>query len=260
MAEAMPEAVVFTLFAPIAAMGDVAVGERRAGFDRPARSAVLGLVAAALGLDRGDEAAHAALDGTYLLAARVLSRGALLQDYHTVQAPPASRKHRWTTRRAALDRPSHELGTLISLRDYRTAPLVDIALVARDGADPRFAPERIAQALARPAYTLFFGRKACPLGLPPGPHRCGIGSLREAFGAADQQRPEIRSELLGRTEPDETVYADVGLTELRGGLGLTRPDYRLRSIERRRDRSVSRRRWQFTLRDEAVLIPAQGKP
>src|SRR4051794_31408461 len=96
--------VVFTLFAPIAAMGDVAVGERRAGFHRPGRSAVPRLGAAALGLDRGDEAAHSALDAAYLLALRLLARGTLLQDYHTVRAPPADRKTRWATRRAALDR------------------------------------------------------------------------------------------------------------------------------------------------------------
>jgi CRISPR system Cascade subunit CasD len=252
------QTVVFTLFAPIAAMGDVAVGERRAAFDRPGRSAVLGLVAAALGIDRGDEAAHAALDAACLLALRVLSRGMLLQDYHTIQAPPAGRKARWPTRRAALNRPNHELGTLLSLRDYRTASFVDAALVARDGADPRFAPQRIAQALARPAYTLFFGRKACPLGLPPGPHVADAGSLADAFRAAAELRPEIRSELLGYAQPGETVFADVELTGARGGPDMARPDYRLQSIERRRDRSVSRRRWQFALREEAVLVPAGG--
>ena len=127
----MSETVVFTLWAPLAAMGDVSVGERRAGFDRPGRCAVLGLVAAALGLDRADEAAHAALDCDYLVAQRLLHRGDLLQDYHTVQAPPADRKARWTTRRAALDQPRHTLGTLLSLRDYRLSPFVDVALVPR---------------------------------------------------------------------------------------------------------------------------------
>src|SRR5947199_10464826 len=99
----MSEIVVFMLWAPLAAMGDMAVGERRAGFDRPGRSAVLGMVAAALGLDRADETAHAVLDRGYLMAQRVLHRGELLQDYHTVQAPPADRKTRWSTRRSALD-------------------------------------------------------------------------------------------------------------------------------------------------------------
>jgi CRISPR system Cascade subunit CasD len=145
------------------------------------------------------------------------------------------------------------------MRDYRTAPWFEAALVGRVGADSRFAPQRIADALARPTYTLYFGRKACPLGLPPGPQLSDAGSLAEAFRAAEMRAPGIREEMLGRAEPDETVFADVELTELRGGLGMTRPDYQLRSIERRRDRSVSRRRWQFALRDEAVLVPVEGR-
>ena len=47
----MGQHLVFLLHAPLGAMGGVAVGERRAGFDRPGKSAILGLVAAALGLD-----------------------------------------------------------------------------------------------------------------------------------------------------------------------------------------------------------------
>ena len=53
--------LVFLLHAPIGAMGTVAVGERRGGFDRPGKSAILGLIAAGLGLERSDEAGHLAL-------------------------------------------------------------------------------------------------------------------------------------------------------------------------------------------------------
>ena len=42
----MPAFLLFSLWAPLAAMGDVAVGERRTGLERPGKSAVLGLVAA----------------------------------------------------------------------------------------------------------------------------------------------------------------------------------------------------------------------
>ncbi len=42
----MPAGLAFTLYAPLAGLGDLAVGERRGGFDRPGRSAILGLVAA----------------------------------------------------------------------------------------------------------------------------------------------------------------------------------------------------------------------
>ena len=45
----MPDFLTFALAAPLAAMGEIAVGERRGSWDRPGRSAVLGLIAAVLG-------------------------------------------------------------------------------------------------------------------------------------------------------------------------------------------------------------------
>jgi len=257
----VPDIVLFSLWAPLAAMGDVAVGERRGGFDRPGRSAVLGLVAAALGLDRADEDAHAALDEDYLVALRVLARGELLQDCHTIQAPAADRKARWATRRAALDRPSHRLETLLSLRDYRAEPFVDVALVPRPGGSRRFAPDRLVAALARPAFTLFFGRKACPLGLPPNPVCVPAGTLGEAFRQVDAARPPDARSLLTdiRADPSRApLYADLVLDG--ADLDMLRPDYRPQRVERRRDRPLSRRRWQFELRDEVVALPAPSAP
>ena len=70
------------LAAPIAAMGTLAVGERRGTWDRPGRSAVLGLVAACLGIEREDEDAHQALEAGYGMALRVepcsATKGAVL--------------------------------------------------------------------------------------------------------------------------------------------------------------------------------------
>jgi CRISPR system Cascade subunit CasD len=258
----MPQAVVFTLWAPFAAMGDIAVGERRAGFDRPARSAVLGLLAAALGLDRNDDNAHATLDRDYLMAQRVLHRGNLLQDYHTVQAPRADRKARWTTRREALEQQRHQLGTLVSRRDYRIGPLAEIALITRQGSAHQFGPKLVAEALKRPAFTLYFGRKACPLGLPPAPVVLEADSLAAVFAAAESQRVLPAREVLGHLSPNTehaaTVYADIDLTREGQGLDLLRSDYRIARIERRRDGRGNRRRWQFELRAEVIAHPLNG--
>ncbi len=46
----MGEHLVFLLHAPLGAMGGVAVGEQRTGFDRPGKSAILGLVGQVWGL------------------------------------------------------------------------------------------------------------------------------------------------------------------------------------------------------------------
>ena len=48
--------LLFTLYAPMGSFGEIAVGERRMSWARPGRSAILGLVAAAQGVDRADEA------------------------------------------------------------------------------------------------------------------------------------------------------------------------------------------------------------
>ena len=128
----MPEFLTFALAAPLAAMGDIAVGERRGGWDRPGRSAVLGLVAACLGLTREDEAAHAALESGYGLALCRQRLGPLLADYHTAQVPPRQRGRRFATRAEELA--AQDFETILSRRDYRTDFLVLGALWQRSGA------------------------------------------------------------------------------------------------------------------------------
>jgi CRISPR system Cascade subunit CasD len=124
----VPEFLTFVLAAPLAAMGEIAVGERRGTWDRPGRSAVLGLIAACLGLAREDETAHDALETGYGLALRVQHVGPLLPDYHTAQVPPARRGRRFATRAEELS--AKDLETILSRRDYRTDVVALAALCA----------------------------------------------------------------------------------------------------------------------------------
>jgi CRISPR system Cascade subunit CasD len=121
--------LVFLLHAPLGAMGGVAVGERRAGFDRPGKSAIAGLVAAGLGLDRSDEAAHLALAHGYGLGLGEIVPGRLLYDYHTAQTPPQHQNRRFATRREELA--VDGLGTILSVREYRTDPAYLVVLWPR---------------------------------------------------------------------------------------------------------------------------------
>lgn len=265
----MPDGLAFSLYAPLAGLGDIAVGERRAGFDRPARSAILGLVAAALGFDRADEAAHAALDTTYRVAQRVRLGGTLLTDYHTVQAPQADRKTRWATRREALKRPSHRLNTLLSSRDYRSDLWVDVALIRLRPKHGGPAPADLAAALRHPAYTLYLGRKSCPLGAPLRPIAADVVErVATLFAILEENEPERDAAPWldlprARDSAAWLVFAD---RDLGGGAGrnelpdMLSPDYRQDRIERRRDRATDRRRWQFELRDEIVARPSIAEP
>lgn len=243
--------LLFTWWAPLAAMGDVAVGERRVGADRPAKSAVLGLIAAALGIERREEAAHAALASGYGQAVRVDAPGALLEDYHTVQAPPARRGKRWPTRADELA--ESRLGTILSLRDYRTDTLATIVLWARPSAPLPLA--RLSEALSTPTFVLYAGRKACPLGLPPAPCLIEAATLDAAFAEFDGDRPYPELAVRRRLGPPTgriTIFADTDAGPL-----LDPQLSQALQVVQRRDAIASRRRWQFEPRDELVIVAAR---
>lgn len=241
----MPEFLLFTLWAPLGAMGEIAVGERRTSFDRPAKSAIAGLLAAALGIERCEEQRLRGLAEGYGMAVRTDAQGAILYDYHTAQVPSARKGLRWPTRRAELA--EQQLNTILSKREYRESPWFTVALWARP--DAPYGLGTLAQALQKPRFTLYFGRKSCPLGAPPEPYVIDARDLASAYTAYDERRlPE--SEALRRKvcqpRPLGRLYLEAN------GAALLGDRYRPVHITRRRDRLLSRRRWQFQLRDELV--------
>jgi CRISPR system Cascade subunit CasD len=240
---AMPEFLTFALAAPLAAMGEIAVGERRGSWDRPGHSAVLGLIAGCLGLDREDEAAHAALESGFGLALRIQNVGPLLADYHTAQVPPARRGRRFATRADELAAP--DLATILSRRDYRTEVLVLAALWSR--AAGRWPLSGIEAALRAPYYVPYFGRKACPLMLPLAPRRTEAVDPIASLAERAERGPEPERQLLRRRSV-APLTALVTMTAADANhFGLP-----IRRVEIRRDVVASRRRWQFALREEAI--------
>lgn len=247
----MPRYLTFALVAPLAAFGSIAVGERRSGWDRPARSAVLGLVGACLGLDRADEAAHDALAEGYGLALLCHAPGRLVADYHTTQVPPARRGRRFATRAEELSAP--DLKTILSRRDYRSGAWHIGALWPRDD-NARWPLEALAEAMERPGFVPYLGRKSCPLGLPLGPSIAHAADPPTALLARHSEGPEAKL-VLAKGRNLRTVLADAPGEAIivLDAADVDRNDPRLRRIELRRDQLRSRRRWQFDLREEAVL-------
>jgi CRISPR system Cascade subunit CasD len=238
----MSEHLVFLLCAPLAAMGGVAVGERRAGFDRPGKSAILGLVAAGLGLDRSDEAAHAALGEGYSLGLGEIKSGRLLVDYHTTQTPPRRRDRRFPTRRSELR--VDDLNTLLSLREYRADPAYLVVIWPR--AAPQWSLGHLADALMRPHFVLYFGRKACPLGLPLDPRVVEAENARAAIDAYVKTRTQEQARFLQDLRVDD--WPSLLALDLDGNSDRSNA----MRVEHRRDRLESRRRWQFGLRSEVL--------
>lgn len=166
----MARYLTFQLYGPLQSWGGVAVGEVRPSGSHPTRSAVLGLVAAALGLRRSEEERLAALESGYEVMVRQDHPGALLLDYHTVQAARSRRGRVYRCRRDELrDQvdPVDDLATILSRREYLADALFTVCIRPRQ--DAAWSLEELAAALARPRFTPYLGRKGCPPGLPFGP-------------------------------------------------------------------------------------------
>jgi CRISPR system Cascade subunit CasD len=184
----MPSFLLFTLHAPMASWGDVAVGERRTTWRVPSRSAILGLCGAALGIQRDDSDAQHALAREYRAAVRVDAGGAVAEDYQTIQAVAVSNVRRAApaTRAELLAHPERE--TILSRRRYLDNSLFTAAVWATPLA--RWSLAQLAAALVAPTFVLYAGRKAHPLGLPMRPEVLEAETLAIAFG----QRPALPDE------------------------------------------------------------------
>ena len=123
--------LLFTLYAPMGSFGEIAVGERRMSWARPGRSAVFGLVAAALGIERADEAGHRNLETGLYFAVRTDAAGRPFIDYHTAQTPKARKGRSFTTRRKEVM--SGDSYTVLSSREWLADPCFTVSLWRRPG-------------------------------------------------------------------------------------------------------------------------------
>lgn len=156
----MADHLIFQLTASLGAMGEFAGHERRGSLTWPGRSAILGLLGAALGLRR--DADFSKLD-QLRMAVAIFAPGEVLRDYHTIETVPNAAVKRPQSRPAAIaDAGRQNTNTTITVRDYRTGPLYGVAVWG--------GPlEPLATALRHPAFMLYLGRKSCPLAAPPAP-------------------------------------------------------------------------------------------
>lgn len=227
----MQSYLVFTLSATLGAMGDLAGHERRGSWGWPGRSAILGLMAAALGIRRdGDFSALDCLD----LAVAVFDDGHPMRDYHTVETVPSAVIKQANSRpEALLAAGKLRSNTTITLRDYRAGGLYGVAVWGGD-----LAP--MAAALNAPQFTLYLGRKSCPLSAPPAAKVVQADAPETALAMV--QLPPWRHAMTARL-----LLADAG------------PDDS--HTEERHDRAVDRPLWHFAPRQvgfRAVSITAGG--
>jgi len=225
--------LLFQLYGPLASWGDIAVGEYRPSFAHPSKSAIIGLLAAALGIRRDEEERQNSLAASCSFAVRVDAMGVLLRDYHTTQVPSAKKGVVYYTRRSELAK-KEELNTILSSRDYRCDAAYTVAITVAN--DAPYSLEELASALLKPVFTLYLGRKSCPLATPLQPQIVNAATLRDALASVPPIT--VLADIISKADTNVFWEGDVES-------GLPR-----QQVITRRDEPRSRKRWQFSDRRE----------
>jgi CRISPR system Cascade subunit CasD len=171
--------------ATLMSFGSVVVDQQNKTDPYPYRSMLTGLVANALGLNRRDKSALAALQSRLRYAARRDRQGAAIVDYQTVDFDsngPMASELGWTTRGELEERGGGDAseGTHIRFRHYLADAIITVAITL-EPPEPHPRLDAVSAAVRSPARPLFLGRKCC---LPSGPVWFGefaAPSLRRAL-------------------------------------------------------------------------------
>lgn len=229
--------LVFRLYGPLASWGQAAVGGDRPTGVYPTRSALIGLLAAALGIKRDEEQALEQLNQSVSIAIKQMVPSSLMRDFHTAQVPSTSRKVRHLTRKSELA--EDKLNTILSSRDYRCDGLWIVAINLLPQAT--YQLEALKQALLTPKFTLYLGRKSCPLAMPLSPQIVNK-NLKEALDTPFEpltKSPKQDNFLLSGN--NNVIYYWEGSKDAlqsQGAVITTQPW----------DSPLNKTRWQFTQR------------
>ena len=248
--------LVFRLYGAMASWGEIAVGETRQSARYPSKSAITGLLAAALGIKRECDEKHLALVNGYQQAIKLVKTGQILKDYHTAQAPDSVGKYSYQTRRDELLIGKDRIGTVLSSREYRTDAQAVVAIQAMD--DAPYSVSELQQALQTPKFHLYLGRKSCPLAAPLAAQIVAAAHFYDALNQYSLNRL-LQSDR--DWESDKRYLPDDARTHYywEG----SQDDFAKESdvfcsshiqIVQRHDKPMSRKRWQFQSRNESMWL------
>jgi len=242
----MTKYLVFRLYGPMASWGDVAVGTYRPTFDHPSKSAVIGLLAAAIGIRRDEDIKLQKLTESYDFAVRVDASGMMLRDYHTSQVPSSGsgrNKKYFATRKDELAVSQKDMKTILSTRDYYCDAVYSVCLWCKLD-DVPYSLENLAQKLKEPEFVLYLGRKSCPLAMPVDAKVVSGVNIQDVFGTMKMDA------LLDNLQKDDSMRLYWEGSQNAGVPAM--------HTITRRDDPLSRRRWQFADRDEHFAVVQPG--
>ncbi|MGD9818927.1 MAG: type I-E CRISPR-associated protein Cas5/CasD [Desulfomonilaceae bacterium] len=177
--------MVFRLYGPMCSWGDVAVGGFRPSVSSPSRSAIIGMLAAALGIKRDHEDELLSLDRSISLAVEVESYGTLMVDYHTAQSPRSLSGNFFFSRKREIEavREDTKAQATLSQREYFVDSVYRVFAWLNSNSDVQML-RVLLKALKQPRFPLYLGRKSCPPSLPLAPQILQAETLKKAIEKA----------------------------------------------------------------------------
>lgn len=138
---------------------------------------------------------------------------------------------------------SAKLNTILSYRDYRCDAYVIVAVRVTN--DAPYSLADIQQALLQPRFSLYLGRKSCPLAIPLWPHIVSEKGVGAALNRYDSEKfsgiaPTNKWRGFGEGFGPKPYY-------IWEGDGF---DILPKLTKTRNDMPISRKRWQFAKRTE----------
>lgn len=238
----MKDYLIFKLYGPMMSWGDIAIGSVRPTYNYPTKSAIMGLIAAALGIKREDEEKLLELQNEINFSVRIDAFGEIMDDYHTVQFPSESdvKKHGCYTRKDYVS--IKDQNTILSYREYVNDYLYTIIL-SKKGIINEFNLPSIKYFLKNPYFILFLGRKCCPISFPIHPIIVNAENIKLALKIADPLMQEKESGIFDYLKSEYMqLYWE------------NEKNYNLESIEiSKKDKLASRKRWQYQEREEYCI-------
>jgi len=176
----MRDYLIIKLHGPMQAWGRETFEGLRPSDLFPGRSALLGLLGACLGVERTDSEHQQSLASSVAFAVRVDKQGQKMTDYHTVKNARVNYQ----------GLKSHE--TIQTWREYWQDAAYTVAVWSLEQAPIDLAA--IQQALMKPVYTPFLGRRSCPITRPLFAQKISAENALSALAQESQTGGTIYSE------------------------------------------------------------------
>jgi len=187
----MQEYLILKLEGPLQAWGGHTFEDRRPSELFPTRSGLLGLLAACLGIDRTDTEKQQTLAASMLFAVRVDGEPVKMIDYHTVKG---ARKEYQGLKQNETIQTWREY-----LQDAKSTVCFSVAIWLTERAV--ISLDELVNAINKPFYTPFLGRRSCPITRPLFEGRVIKKNEHQALASFGPVGGTVYSESLDETKP-----------------------------------------------------------